>query len=74
VPCLIAVAAARALSAPEAALLSLLEIVFGVTWTWLGADEVPGPHVLVGGALVVGALIANEALALRRRDAVVNAT
>ncbi|MEO5883443.1 MAG: DMT family transporter [Caldimonas sp.] len=66
IPCLIAVAAARHLSAPEAALLSLLEIVFGVTWTWLGAGEVPGPHVLVGGALVIAALVANEALALRR--------
>jgi drug/metabolite transporter (DMT)-like permease len=74
IPCLIAVAAARSLAAPEAALLSLLEIIFGVTWTWLGADEVPGPHVLAGGALVVGALIANEGLALRRRDGVVNVT
>ena len=67
IPCLIAVAAARRLAAPEAALLSLLEIVFGVTWTWLGADESPGPHVLAGGALVVGAMFANEALALRSR-------
>ncbi len=66
IPCLIAVTAARALSAPEAALLSLLEIVFGVTWTWLGADEVPSPQVLAGGALVVGALVANETFALRR--------
>src|SRR5580765_4105809 len=66
IPCLIAVAAARYLSAPEAALLSLLEIVFGVTWTWLGAVEVPGRHVLVGGALVIVALVANEAFALRR--------
>ena len=66
VPCLIAVAAARGLSAPEAALLSLLEIVFGVTWTWLGADEVPAPQVLAGGAIVVGALVANETFALRR--------
>ncbi len=66
IPCLVAVAAARHLSAPEAALLSLLEIVFGVTWTWLGASEVPGRHVLVGGTLVIGALVANEALALRR--------
>jgi drug/metabolite transporter (DMT)-like permease len=65
IPCLIAVAAARYLSAPEAALLSLLEIVFGVTWTWL-AGEAPSSDVLVGGALVIGALVANEALALRR--------
>lgn len=74
IPCLIAVAAARSLAAPEAALLSLLEIIFGVTWTWLWADEVPGPHVLIGGALVVGALVANESLALRRRRDVVKAT
>ena len=66
IPCLIAVAAARVLSAPEAALLSLLEIVFGVTWTWLAAAETPAPHVLVGGTLVLGALLANESLALRR--------
>ena len=64
VPCLIAVAAARQLAAAEVALLSLLEIVFGVAWTWLGAGEKPGLHVLVGGALVVGALVANELLAL----------
>ena len=67
IPCLIAVAAARHLSAPEAALLSLLEIVFGVTWTWLFAGERPGGHVLTGGFLVIGALVANEALAMRRR-------
>jgi len=67
IPCLIAVAAARRLAAPEAALLSLLEIVFGVSWTWLGAGESPSPQVLAGGALVVGALVANETLALRSR-------
>ena len=60
-------AAARHLGAPETALLSLLEIVFGVTWTWLFGGETPGRHVLIGGLLVIGALVANEALALRRR-------
>lgn len=65
-PCLMAVAVAEVLSAPEVALLSLLEIVLGVAWAWLGAGEVPTPEVLLGGALVVGALVANEALALRR--------
>jgi drug/metabolite transporter (DMT)-like permease len=67
VPCLVAVAAARVLAAPEAALLSLLEIVFGVAWTWLGAGEAPSRHVLGGGALVLGALVANESIALRQR-------
>ena len=67
IPCLLSVAAARHLSAPEASLLALLEVVFGVAWAWWGADEAPAVHVLGGGALVLGALAANEALALRQR-------
>lgn len=66
IPCLLSVTAARALSAPEIALLCLLEVVFGIAWAWIGADEAPSASVLVGGALVLGALAANEALALRR--------
>ena len=73
-PCLVAVAAARVLLAPEVALLSLLEIVFGVTWTWLGGGETPSRDVLAGGALVLGALVANESIALHRRHSVANAT
>ena len=65
VPCLLSVAAARHLSAPEASLLALLEVVFGVAWAWLGADEAPAAHVLGGGALVLLALAGNEAVALR---------
>ena len=70
IPCLIAVVAARTLKAPEAALLSLLEIVFGVSWTWLAGVEAPGRDALIGGALVVGALVANESLALRRAGSI----
>ena len=69
IPCLMSVAAARHLSAPEASLLALLEVVFGVAWAWLGANEAPASHVLGGGALVLGALATNEALALRRSKA-----
>ena len=47
-------------------LLGLLEVVFGVLWVWLGTEEAPSMAVLGGGALVLGALAANEALALRR--------
>jgi drug/metabolite transporter (DMT)-like permease len=65
-PCLMSVAAARHLSAPEASLLALLEVIFGVAWAWLGAGEAPAAHVLGGGALVLVALAANEALALRQ--------
>jgi drug/metabolite transporter (DMT)-like permease len=69
IPCLLAVRVARVLSAPELSLLGLLEVVFGVAWVWLGTDETPSFAVLGGGALVLGALAANEALALRRRPA-----
>ena len=67
IPCLMAVAAARVLPAPENSLLSLLEVLFGVLWAWLGAGEAPSVAVLGGGALVLGALVLNEALALRER-------
>jgi len=65
VPCLLAVSAARVLSGPEISLLGLLEVVFGVLWTWLGAGEAPSAAVLGGGALVLSALVANELFALR---------
>lgn len=67
IPCLMAVAAARVLSAPEMALLGLLEVIFGVLWAWLGAGETPAAAVLVGGALVLGALVVNEWLGVRAR-------
>jgi drug/metabolite transporter (DMT)-like permease len=65
IPCLMAVAAARVLSAPEVSLLALLEVLCGVLWAWLGAGEAPSAAVMGGGALVLAALVANEALALR---------
>lgn len=66
IPCLLAVAVARVLSAPEISLLGLLEVLFGVAWVWLGAGEQPTAAVLGGGLLVLLALAANEAVALRR--------
>jgi drug/metabolite transporter (DMT)-like permease len=65
-PCLLVVRLSRELPAPEIALLALLEVLFGVTWAWLGAVEQPPASVLFGGALVLGALVANEACSLRQ--------
>jgi drug/metabolite transporter (DMT)-like permease len=65
VPCLIAVAVSRVLSAPELSLLCLCEVVFGVAWAWLGTSESPTTSVVLGGSLVVGALAVNEWLAMR---------
>jgi drug/metabolite transporter (DMT)-like permease len=71
IPCLMAVAAARVLSGPEISLLGLLEVVFGVLWAWLGAGEAPSLHVLVGGGVVLAALVLNELLGLVQRAAAV---
>ena len=67
VPCVLSVMCARVLKAPEVSLLALLEVIFGILLAWLGAGESPGPQVLVGGTLVIGALVANELLGWRER-------
>lgn len=59
-PCLLLVVASRVLAAPEIALIGLLEILLGPLWAWLGAAERPATGTLVGGAIVIGALILNE--------------
>jgi drug/metabolite transporter (DMT)-like permease len=63
IPCVLSVWCATVLKAPEVSLLQLLEVIFGIALAWVGANEVPGPTVLIGGALVIGALVANEVLA-----------
>ena len=60
VPCLLVVRLSRELPAPEISLLAQLEVVFGVTWAWLWAGEHLSANTLMGGSLVLGALIANE--------------
>jgi drug/metabolite transporter (DMT)-like permease len=57
--------AARHLSAPEIALLALLEVLLGPLWTWLGAGEVPAAATLSGGGIVLAALVFNELAGLR---------
>ncbi|MGY4829273.1 DMT family transporter [Sphaerotilaceae bacterium SBD11-9] len=65
IPCLLVVLLTRVLPAPELSLLGLLEVIFGVLWAWWFAGEEPGSTALTGGALVIGALVANELWALR---------
>ncbi len=66
IPCVLAVLCARVLKAPEVSLLALLEVIFGILWAWLWGNETPGREVLLGGMLVVGALLANELLGMRQ--------
>lgn len=70
VPCLMLVLAARTLTAPEVALLALLEVVLGPLWAWLGAGEIPAGATLAGGAIVLAALAGNEVAALAERKRV----
>jgi drug/metabolite transporter (DMT)-like permease len=56
----------RYISAPEVSLLMLLETVLGPLWVWLVIHETPTPLAIVGGAIVVTALIVHSAVGLRR--------
>lgn len=64
-PCMLMVRAARSLTAPELSLLALLEVLLGPLWAWLGAGEIPVNTTLLGGAVVLGALVFNELAAMR---------
>ncbi len=67
IPSALAVLCTRVLAAPEVSLLGLLEVIFGILLAWVGANEVPGPNVLLGGGLVIGALALNELIGWRSR-------
>ncbi len=64
-PCMFLVLASRTLLAPEIALLGLLEVVLGPLWAWLGAGEVPPQSTVLGGMVVLAALVLNELSMLR---------
>jgi drug/metabolite transporter (DMT)-like permease len=68
-PCMLLVMASRVLLAPEIALIGLLEVILGPLWAWLGAGEVPAQATLSGGAIVLGALVLNEVVTMRRARA-----
>jgi drug/metabolite transporter (DMT)-like permease len=65
--CLLMLAAAPRLGAAEIGLLTVLETIFGTLSTWLVVGEHPGRVALLGGSIVVGALVINELIALRTR-------
>jgi drug/metabolite transporter (DMT)-like permease len=67
IPCLLSVACAKVLQAPEVSLLALLEVVFGIFLAWVGAGEAPSRSVLLGGMMVLLALCAHQGLAWRER-------
>lgn len=59
--------ASRHVPAGLLAFLSLSEIVLGPIWAWLGVNEVPSLMTLLGGAIVIGALVWQAVSTQRRR-------
>ena len=55
----------RYIPAAEVGLLTLGETVLGPLWVWLAIHETPSPLALIGGAIVLTALVGNALLALR---------
>jgi drug/metabolite transporter (DMT)-like permease len=72
--CLLMTAASRDLSATELGLLALLEPILGPIWVWVLMDERPSALALIGAAIVLSAVLANEAFAAFRSRSVVEAT
>jgi len=47
----------RLIPAAEVALITLLEIVLGPLWVWVFLSEEPPTATLIGGAIVLGAVL-----------------
>ena len=64
-------AGARHIPVAEASLIGVLECVLGPVWVWLAIGERPGAYAIMGGAVILGALIAHTLadLAESRRPA-----
>lgn len=63
----------RYLSAPEVAMFYLLETIFAPVWVWLIFHEAPSRNALIGGTILIVALVAHSLWQLaegRRRRAV----
>src|SRR5947209_9727239 len=61
---------ARLIPAAQVALISLLEVVLGPLWVWLAVGERPSLTTIIGGAIVVAAVVlqAGDSTRPGRRD------
>lgn len=59
-------AGSRTVPSAELALLSLTEVVLGPLWVWLAYAEVPRVETLLGGALVLAAIVGRALSGMRR--------
>ncbi len=59
--------ATRDVPAAEVALVGRLALIMAPLWVWLTVGEVPGRLTLVGGVIILGAVMVHGVLALRRQ-------
>ncbi len=57
----------RFVPATELALLSLTEVILAPIIVWLGLGEVPGTFTLIGGAIVLAAVVGHALSGIRRK-------
>ena len=55
----------RTVPAPEVALLLLLETALGPLWVWLVVNEVPNETTIIGGVVVISAVVLQSVWRLR---------
>jgi len=61
------IVASRHLAAADLTLLMLLEFALGPVWVWLFLNEVPSRWTLLGGALVILAVLARSTIEFRQQ-------
>jgi drug/metabolite transporter (DMT)-like permease len=59
---------ARLIPAAQVALITLLEVVLGPVWVWMAIDERPSTATLLGGAVVIAAVVIQARGGAPRRD------
>ncbi len=57
----------KSVPAVELALLSMTEVVLGPLWVWLVFGETAGPYTLIGGLILLLAIVGNALSGLRRK-------
>lgn len=58
-------AGSKYVPAAELALLSLIEVILGPIWVWLGVGELPSFYTFIGGAIVLGAIVFQAVMGIR---------
>lgn len=59
-PCILLIYVSQSLPPAEIALITLLEVLLGPLWVWIGVGETPSRYTIVGGAIIMLCLVLHE--------------